>query len=316
MRRRPSCYRDCEPRTLSKIRKSRVLLVSILASCTLLACTSLRFVDVPSENQNGRVSYLILHFTSVGFADSLNLLTKQTERPVSSHYLVPEHGDLSYPHSRLAVYRLVDENQRAWHAGRGSWRGVTDLNSRSIGIEIVNQSQCNAVDSANVFDDPEAYCDFLDYDTDQIELVIELIDDILRRHPSIEPDNVLAHSDIAFDRKLDPGPTFPWQRLYEHGIGAWYDERTMRQYLERFKKQPVNILLLQKGLGAYGYDVEETGELDMRTRHALRAFQMHFRPLDWSGEPDIDSLAIVFALLEKYRPEQLDVLSPATSYDL
>ena len=265
-----------------------------------------------SENQSGRVAYVILHFTSVDFAESLRLLTERTERPVSSHYLVPESGDLSYPRRRLAVYRLVDEDQRAWHAGKGFWRGVTDLNSRSIGIEIVNRSECNAVDLDRVMQDPEAYCEFRTFDDEQIELVIKLITDILRRHPSIEPDDILAHSDIAFNRKLDPGPTFPWRTLYDRGIGAWYDEDTVARYRSQFESQPVDLVLLQKGLAAYGYDVEDTGELDERTRYAIRAFQMHFRPSNWSGQPNAETMAIIFSLLEKYRPETLRALLETT----
>lgn len=287
---------------------SRVLSVSFLASCTLLACTSLRFVNVISENQSGRVDYLIIHFTSVNFADSLRLLTQRTERPVSSHYLVPENGDPSYPHRRLKVFRLVDENQRAWHAGRSYWRGSTNLNTRSIGIEVVNRADCTADDSALVIENPEAFCEFPSYDTEQIELVIDLIENILQRHPNIDPIDILAHSDIAPNRKLDPGPSFPWRQLYDHGIGAWYDDETIRRYLRQFELQPVNLRSFQKALAAYGYDVVETGELDTRTRYAIRAFQMHFRASSWSGQPDTETAAILFALLDKYRPRTLETL--------
>ena len=274
----------------------------------LLACSSLRFVDIISENQSGRVDYLIMHYTSENFAESLRLLTERTERPVSSHYLVPENGDPSYPHRRLKVYRLVQEHQRAWHAGRSYWRGNTNLNNRTIGIEIVNQAKCAADDSALVMADPPTYCEFPRYDPQQIELVIDLIADILRRHPNIDPDDILAHSDIAPNRKLDPGPTFPWRNLYERGIGAWYDEERVRYYSEHFKTRPLKLRLLQKALAAYGYDVKETGELDTRSRFAIRAFQMHFRSSDWSGQPDVETAAILFALLEKYRPRALEEL--------
>lgn len=282
--------------------------MSALVICVVVACAPLNYVNVASENQSGRVKYLIIHFTSENFDESLRLLTERTERPVSSHYLVPENDDPSYPGRRLKVYRLVEEDQRAWHAGRSYWRGNTDLNSRSIGIEIVNRSRCVGDEGVSVLDNPEAHCEFSEYDDEQIELVMTLVLDILRRHPSIEPDDILAHSDIAPNRKLDPGPTFPWRRLYDHGIGAWYDEDTAHRYRKRFKTRPVDILLLQKGLATYGYDVDETGELDKRTQYAIRAFQMHFRPSDWSGRPDAETAAIVFALLEKYRPKALEPL--------
>ena len=281
----------------------RGLLASVVISGSLIACTPLQFIDVPSINRNGRVEYVILHFTTVDFDESLEILTKSSEYPVSSHYLVPEQGDPSYPRGRLAVYRLVEEDERAWHAGKGFWRGVTDMNSRSIGIEIVNRSGCANVDSFSALSEPETHCRFLRFDTEQIELVIHLVSDILRRHPNIQPDGILAHSDIAFDRKLDPGPTFPWHRLYQSGVGAWYDEDRVQRFIEIFEAQPLRHQVLQRALSAYGYDIEETDEMDQRSRFAIRAFQMHFRPSDWSGLPDVETFAIVFALLEKYRPE-------------
>ena len=129
--------------------------------------------------------------------------------------------------------------------------------------------------------------------------------DILERHPRIDPVDIVGHSDIAPDRRLDPGPKFPWRRLYEHGIGAWYDDDTVDRYRERFEAQPPTLRLLQRALRAYGYDVDDTGEHDRPTQFALTAFQLHFRPSDWSGLPDGETAAIVFALLEKYRPRAL-----------
>ena len=287
---------------------ARALIASALTSCGLLACTPLHFVDAVSENQNSRIEHIVIHFTSEDFAESLRLLTERTDRPVSAHYLVPENGDPTYPHLQLRVYRLVSDKQRAWHAGQSHWRGKTSLNSSSIGIEIVNRSGCVAVAPGTEQSTPELHCEFLDYDPEQIELVIELVLDILRRHDGIDPVDIVGHSDIAPARKLDPGPKFPWRRLYEHGIGAWYDEDTAQRYRERFEAEPPSLELLQRALAAYGYDVDETGEHDVRSQLAFRAFQMHFRPSDWSGQPDAETAAIVFALLEKYEPGALDAL--------
>ena len=284
---------------------TRIAVASFLASFALLACSPLGYVDVDSENQSSRIRHVVMHFTSVDFARSMRMLTERTERPVSAHYLVPENGDPTYPHRRLRVYRLVDEERRAWHAGRSRWGGEAALNGSSIGIEIVNRSACSPVPLGNEQAPPEERCEFHDFDAEQIDLVIELVLDILERHPRIDPVNVLGHSDIAPDRRLDPGPTFPWRRLYEHGIGAWYDDDTMQRYRERFEAQPPTLALLQRGLKAYGYDVDDTGELDAQTQVALVAFQMHFRPSDWSGQPDAETAAIVFALLEKYRTRAL-----------
>ena len=302
------CYHAAGGQSVPSPVIPRALLASVLSSCVLLGCTPLRFVDAVSENQGSRIEHIVIHFTSADFAESLRLLTERTERPVSAHYLVPETGDPTYPRRRLRVYRLVSDDQRAWHAGQSYWHGETALNSSSIGIEIVNRSACIAAVPGNRPGTAEDRCEFHDYDTEQIELVIELALDILRRHPGIDPVDIVGHADVAPDRRLDPGPKFPWRRLYEHGIGAWYDEETAQRYRERFAAQPPAITLLQRGLAAYGYDVDESGEHDARTRLALRAFQMHFRPSDWSGQPDAETAAIVFALLEKYRPRSLEAL--------
>ncbi|MCY3940179.1 MAG: N-acetylmuramoyl-L-alanine amidase [Gammaproteobacteria bacterium] len=287
---------------------ARVAAASLLTSFALLACSPLRFVDVESENQSSRIEHLVMHFTSVDFARSMRMLTERTQRPVSAHYLVPENGDPTYPHRRLSVYRLVDEEHRAWHAGQSHWNGDDALNASSIGIEIVNRSACSPVPLGNEPAPPEDRCEFHDFDAEQIDLVIELVLDILERHPRIDPVDIVGHSDIAPDRRLDPGPTFPWRRLYEHGIGAWYDDDTVNRYRERFEGRPPTLTLLQRALKSYGYDVNETGEHDPQTRAALVAFQMHFRASDWSGQPDAETAAILFALLEKYRPRALSPL--------
>lgn len=287
---------------------ARMAAASFLTLFALLACSPLRFADVASENQSSRIEHLVMHFTSVDFAQSMRRLTERTQRPVSAHYLVPENGDPTYRQRRLRVYRLVDEERRAWHAGRSHWNGDDALNASSIGIEIVNRSACAPVPLGAEPDPPEDRCEFHDFDAEQIDLVIELVLDILERHPRIDPVDIVGHSDIAPDRRLDPGPKFPWRRLYEHGIGAWYDDDTLDRYRERFEAQPPTLPLLQRALRAYGYDVDETGEHDPRTQVALRAFQLHFRPSDWSGQPDAETAAMVFALLEKYRPRALSRL--------
>lgn len=280
----------------------------ILGLCLMLltGCGSLPVVDVPSQNQNSRIQYLVLHFTAQPFDESMRLLTQRTDRPVSAHYLVPEPGDPTYPHRELNIYRLVPESQRAWHAGRSTWGRKQSLNDASIGIEIVNRSQCTSSDPDAAVQTPEMQtCTWLDYSEEQIALVIRLLQDILARHPDIDAMDVVAHSDIAPDRRLDPGPKFPWQRLHDHGIGAWYDDSTVDTYRQRFADTPPSLGLIQRGLRAYGYGLEDTGEHDLRTRFVVRAFQMHFRPSRMDGVVDVDTAAILFALLEKYRPRSL-----------
>lgn len=285
------------------------LCLAAIALAALGACGRLPIVDLPAANQSSRVDHLVIHFTGENFAESTRLLAQRTVPPVSAHYLVPAHGDPTYPHRRVRVYRLVEEQQRAWHAGQSYWNGLVSLNARSIGIEIVNESRCAESSSVDGNRAPENQdCAFVPYGREQIELVVELARQILARHPTIDPVAVVGHADIAPDRRVDPGPTFPWHTLYEHGIGAWPDEEAVLKYLERFAARPPTLMLLQRALVAYGYRLEASGNADPQTRFVVRAFQMHYRPADWSGQPDPETAAVLFALLEKYRPRALGAL--------
>ena len=276
----------------------------LLAWVALGACSSVPMRDVPSANFNSRIRYLVIHFTSEHFQESLRLLTQKTDRPVSVHYLVPEPGDETYGQRRLVVHRLVPEERRAWHAGQSYWAGADVLNDTSIGIEIVNRSACIITNPETAEPAPEnQVCTFLEFPGEQIELVIDLVKGILDRNPEIDPVDVIGHADIAPGRRVDPGPKFPWKRLYDEGIGAWYDDEAVMRYRQRFKSGLPGVLKVQQALGRYGYAIEETGELDAKTRFVIRTFQMHFRPEDISGVADAETVAILYALNDKYRPE-------------
>lgn len=269
-------------------------------------CTSLGMVDVPSENHNSRIQYLVIHFTSENFSESLRLLTTRTENPVSVHYLVPEPGDDTYNRNSLKIHRLVPESRRAWHAGRSNWGRADALNDTSVGIEIVNQSACvnNDPDTESPTPDDQT-CRFLDYPEEQLQLVIDLASDILERNPEIDPVDVIGHGDIATDRRVDPGPQFPWKRLHDNGIGAWYDDEAVAAYQAEFERNPPDLLRIQESLSRYGYQIDETGENDVQTRFVIRSFQMHFRPENTSGRMDAETAAILFSLNDKYRtPDQ------------
>ncbi|MEC9415466.1 MAG: N-acetylmuramoyl-L-alanine amidase [Pseudomonadota bacterium] len=283
----------------------------------LTACSPYKIVDVPSVNQNSRIDYIVIHATSQDFEKALNTLTKNSTYPVSSHYLIPnarEKNYLDYFSKELAVYRLVDEVGRAWHAGVSSWSDEVSLNDRSIGIEVVNEFHCD--NDAKQSDEPSIdflTCDFLPYPAEQIDLLKVLLLDILDRYPDINPVDVVGHADIAPSRKSDPGPYFPWKELYESGIGAWYDQPTYAKYNHLFNQGMPSIEIMQRALIAYGYPLEETGIIDEQTRFAIRAFQLHFRSSDYSGKMDAESLAILFALVEKYRSEKLNDLVSITT---
>ncbi len=281
---------------------SKQVMLAILSVLLLAACNSNGMVCIDSANQNSRINYLVIHATSENFAESLRLLTVRSANPVSSHYLVPEINDPTYAEEVLRVYSLVPEQRRAWHAGVSFWAGEEALNNRSIGIEVVNEFKCSGTDvPLSEINLAAVDCVFPDFSEQQIVLLIDLIKQILARNPDINPIDVVAHSDIAIMRKSDPGPKFPWQRLYNEGIGIWPDSEAVARFMERFKLASPSAGTVQTALLALGYQVDVTGAWDQQTRFAVRAFQLRFRPTGYSGFIDIETTAMLWALLEQYR---------------
>jgi N-acetylmuramoyl-L-alanine amidase len=184
---------------------------------------------------------------------------------VSAHYMVEEDG---------TVFVLVPEDKRAWQAGKSWWRGDEDLNSRSIGVEIVN--------GGHEFGLPP-------YPDEQIDAVIELCQGILSRWP-IPQNRIVAHSDIAPDRKEDPGERFPWKELAAAGIGLWPDlppaERVAPVGL-RPGDRGEQVIGLQRNLAAIGYRVDLSGRFDAATEAVVRAFQRRWRPATVTGQGDL-----------------------------
>jgi len=240
-----------------------------------------------------------MHFTAVNYERSVGYLVNEGGG-VSSHYLIPKLNDVTYPYKDIRVLQLVDENERAWHAGVSYWQGRSGLNDSSIGIEIVNTPECFEREVPAGFIKPKASCIYTDFEDEQIDLLIKLSKEILARNPDISPTAVVGHSDIAPSRKHDPGPRFPWQKLYDAGVGAWYEKETVGKYWQQFDAQLPHIGLIQKALHIYGYGIAQTGILDQQTQDVLGAFQMHFLPWQVSYEADASTVATLFALLEKY----------------
>jgi N-acetylmuramoyl-L-alanine amidase len=313
------------------VRTASLKFVLPVAALFLTACSSTSKVVVESANQNSRVKAVIIHHTVADFGDSLEILTQPSGRPVSSHYLIPEPGDPSYQDKRLRLYQLVSEDRRAWHAGQSYWAGRSPLNDMSIGIELVNQTRCHETDdqsrygpdgdagadgnagetpggeSARPFE-PRQVCFYPDYPPEQIGMLVGLLGEILARHPEVAPTDIVGHSDIAPQRKIDPGPRFPWERLYRLGFGAWYDDETVVTYWERFRERMPGTLRLQEALHAYGYDIEPGEAWTEESRNVVRAFQMHFVPWRVTMSMDTEAAAILFALIDKYRPAELERL--------
>lgn len=285
----------------------------LLASLLLGACA----VPSPYERRDGyrvdhrheapshgsRVRHLVMHYTDSDEARALAVLTGPH---VSAHYVLPLPS--RQYHGAPLVYQLVDESRRAWHAGASAWKHRTNLNDTSIGIEVVNPGPDHpfAELEARLERSPEAAAaiHWAPYPEAQVAALIALSRDIIARH-DIHPTDVVAHADIAPTRKIDPGPAFPWYRLYQAGIGVWPEAEAMARYRARFAQMPPDLATLQAALSCWGYPLAVSGELDTRTRAVLRAFQMRFRPADYRGVPDAESAAILWALLERYRPATL-----------
>ena len=256
-----------------------------------------------SESFSTRIRFVVIHYTSIDWENSLKVLTNERYE-VSSHYLIPEGGDDTYS-DQIKIFQLVDEENRAWHAGISKWEERTNINDQSIGIELVNQAECS-VRQGSQYDYTNNYiCLFSEFDSDQIDQLILLLKDILSRHDEIKPTYIVGHSDISPDRKFDPGPKFLWKKLYENGIGAWYDDQTFEKYNNQFKRKIPDINQIQCALKRYGYGVEITNKMDEQTFFVIRAFQYHFTPNKSDGSISVDTVSALWALLEKYFPETI-----------
>jgi N-acetylmuramoyl-L-alanine amidase len=217
---------------------------------------------------------LILHYTGMESGQAAEDWLCDPQSEVSSHYLVHEDG---------RIVQMVAEAARAWHAGAGSWFRREDVNSFSIGIEIVN---------------PGHFLGYRDFPDAQIASVIVLCRDICARW-DIPPERVLAHSDVAPGRKIDPGERFPWTRLATEGIGHFVvsagcpEGETLAEGDGGEKVRD-----LQSRLAAYGYGIGISGIYDRATVAVVEAFQRHFRPIRVDGRAEPGTRLTLEALLD------------------
>jgi N-acetylmuramoyl-L-alanine amidase len=253
--------------------------VLLLAGCATPGPEALKIdTRYTAQGQDSRAQYLILHYTDEPLASSVRILTQQT---VSAHYLL---SDESPP----VVYRLVDESRRAWHAGVSFWKGATMLNASSIGIEIVNLGEEKAADGSR---------SFTPYPPAQIDTLVRLVRDIVTRH-KIPPERILGHSDIAPQRKIDPGPLFPWKALADAGLINWPEASRVAAQRGKFDAALPDVAWFQQSLASVGYQVPTTGELDTATRRVVAAFQMRYRPALYDGTPDAETAALLQVINE------------------
>ena len=228
----------------------------------------------PRRDDKG-VRIILLHYTGMEDGPCAENWLCNDESEVSSHYIVHEDG---------RVVQMVRESDRAWHAGASCWEGEADINSVSVGIEIVNSGH-----PAGLPPFPDA----------QIEAVIRLCRHIQDRH-GVAQHRILAHSDVAPGRKCDPGEAFPWERLAEAGLGlaAGAPDGPSPASLAPGDSGK-DVEELQSMLSLFGYHVDINGNYDERTRIVVEAFQRHYRRMKVDGVADGETQAILSALLDK-----------------
>jgi N-acetylmuramoyl-L-alanine amidase len=231
------------------------------------------------ERKDGRSpTLLVLHYTGMPDSGEALLWLANPISQVSAHYFVFEDG---------RVLQMVPESRRAWHAGVSAWDGEGDINSSSIGIEIANPGHPGGLPS---------------FPEEQIQSVTALAKDIVTRW-RISPDHVLAHSDVAPGRKLDPGEAFPWRQLHDAGVGHWVSPTPIRDgrfFARGDRGMPVEAL--QAMLAMYGYQTRITGLFDEDTEKVVAAFQRHFRPERVDGVADASTITTLKDLIAR-RPQ-------------
>ncbi|MBE7184909.1 MAG: N-acetylmuramoyl-L-alanine amidase [Methylobacterium mesophilicum] len=224
----------------------------------------------PSPNHGERrgmnaPDILLLHYTGMASGQAAEDWLCDPASEVSCHYIVHEDG---------RIVQMVPESRRAWHAGRSSWQGQEDVNSRSVGIEVVN---------------PGHNIGYRDFPERQIDAVIELCRGIVGRH-GIAPERVLAHSDVAPGRKVDPGEKFPWKRLAQAGLAFHVPPSETEGDGLRFGDRGEAVAALREALRQVGYGLEPGSEFDGPLKIVVEAFQRRFRPARVDGEADLGTL--------------------------
>lgn len=241
-----------------------------------------------ATGKNERIQFIVVHYTATDNAGSIKELTSSR---VSSHFLILDEDDNK-------IYSLVPLEQRAWHAGTSSFRGRTNINDTSVGIEIVSDGIAREYRP-----DPNPYHPYdhyVDYKPIQIEKTAQIIKYVAEKY-NVPAKNIVAHSDIAPSRKKDPGAKFPWKELYDkYNIGAWYDEVDKQTFMDEEKFKATSIREIKDELRKYGYEINRLDEWDKESKDVVYAFQLHFNSKNATGEMDLETFAILKALNKKY----------------
>lgn len=273
----------------------KYLVILFLQSLLLSACTSINYkIDskkYSSKSQNERIRFIIIHYTATTDEVGLRALT---QGGVSSHFFISSKDE-------EPIYNLVPLDKRAWHAGISEFGGRNNLNDTSIGIEITSYGVRNEkkdIKDYGFFIPEDKYIEFTE---GQIKKLARLLTNLISQY-NIKPIDILGHSDIAPTRKIDPGPKFPWERLFkEYGIGAWYNEKDKKFFMNEKLYSVTPIFKIKEEFRKYGYKINSTNEWDEESRRVIYSFQSHFNPKGLSGNMDLETFAILKALNKKYK---------------
>lgn len=240
------------------------------------------------EARKQPIAILVLHHTASSLPSALDSLQGRNKaHMVGVHYLVSDEQ----PKPR--IFRMCPDSLAAFHAGKSAWGKYESLNQSSVGIEIVNYD-------GNVHPYPKP----------QVEAVLALAQHLVATH-HISPENVVAHSDIAVGRKVDPGALFPWEYFAANGVGAWPDAKDVQTFRILLKSKKPSTAEIQQLLRTYGYRLDDNSDKTMSL--ALESFQRHFRGSKVDGLPDDETVAILQALVKKYRTPPAKASAPARS---
>ncbi|MFZ6656793.1 N-acetylmuramoyl-L-alanine amidase [Undibacterium sp. TJN19] len=257
----------------------KLFISGLFTAMTLVlgGCASTKIdTSISAKSQEERVQFIVLHYTALDQPTSLRVLSQQA---VSANYLVGDENPVK-------VWQLVPDNHLAYHAGLSEWKGYSRLNASSIGIEIVNLGFKDTPEGRTYFPFPQA----------QIDRVLSIVKDLVARY-QVRPEYILGHSDIAPQRKSDPGPLFPWKQLADAGLINWPKDDDVAQRLPAYELQLPDVKWFQQKLAQYGYAVPQTGVLDEATRNVLIAFQTKYRPAKFDGTPDAQTAAMLDSLI-------------------
>lgn len=231
-----------------------------------------------SDRKFNLIDSFVFHSTEIPFKESLNMLCGQTERQVSSHYLIDFNGK---------IYQLVDPKYKAWHAGESSWRNREGMNEYSIGFELV---------------DTEPSGERKNFTSSQMSALISLCNHLIQKFP-ISQQNVVAHSDIAPERKTDPGRNFDWQLLAKNGIGIYYNQAQItkdKTIKISFGDSNYHVYTAKKLLNRIGYKVDQTDKYDEKLLFVIQAFKSRFYQDSLSDEVNVELFEIMNNLAFKF----------------